>query len=84
MSEESKQALSDEELQVIVSYLLFSNGPGHIVLEDLKAVFRDFRNDVFNEELAEIPHPYREYVKHGCRLVVERIQDTMKYAEEIQ
>jgi hypothetical protein len=82
--EENEQppAMADEERKLLGSYLIFANGAGWEVYEDLLFTFRDFKSDTLNEELQEIPHPYREYVKMGARMVMDRITDTMKLAEE--
>ena len=73
--------LSDEEVETLRSYMVFSNGDGLKVYKDLMYTFSEFGSDAFNEELEEIPHPYREYVKAGCRLVMKKISDVTKLAE---
>lgn len=78
----TEPVITDEEKKLLSSYLIFANGDGWQVYEDLLYTFRDFKSDALNEELEEIPHPYREYVKMGARLVMDKITDTMKLAQE--
>ena len=72
--------MSDEEVEMLRAYMVFSNGDGLKVFEDLMYTFNEFSSDAFNEELEEIPHPYREYVKAGCRLVMKKISTVTKLA----
>jgi hypothetical protein len=74
--------LSDKEKDIIRAYMVFSNGDGLTVLEDLMYTFYDMKSAPFNEELQEIPHPYQEYVVKGCRMVMSKIMDMRKIAEE--
>lgn len=80
---DEKQELSDDEIEAIRAYMVFSNGEGLKVFEDLMYTFYD-SSDSLNEELQEIPHPYREYVVKGCRMVMSKIRDMNKIAEEIR
>lgn len=82
MDENGKIELTDEERKLVNSYLIFDNGDGYEVLKDLCFTFRDFKSDTLNEELSEIPHPYREYVKMGCRLVMDKIDTVRQLAKE--
>ena len=86
MTEENQQAspldqMNDEEVEMLRAYQVFSNGDGLKVFEDLMYTFNEFNSDTLNEELEEIPHPYREYVKAGCRLVMKKISEVTKLAE---
>lgn len=71
-----------EEYEVLRKYLIFTAGDGLDVYNDLMSVFYDF--EVEMPELEEIPHPYREYVKHGCRMVMQKIRNASLLAEEIR
>ena len=51
MSDDTEVKLSEEDAQALKRYMIFSNGDGYMVLEDLKHVFRQFKSDEFNEEL---------------------------------
>ena len=73
--------LDQEEAELIRAYMLFSNGDGLRVYNDLMETFYFFESEPFNEELSEIPDPYREYVKAGCRMVMDKIKLINKLAE---
>ena len=73
--------LDQEEQEIIRAYMLFSNGDGLRVYEDLMETFYYFESESFNEELDDIPDPYREYVKAGCRKVMDKIKLINKLAE---
>jgi len=84
--EEKEQTLdiSQEDAQIMQAYLTFVNGDGLKVYNDLMQTFYYFESDGFNEELQDIPDPYREYVKAGCRLVMDKIRLITKTAEELK
>lgn len=81
---ESPLGIDEETLRILNAYAIFSNGDGLTVFEDLMAVFYFFESAEFNEELAEIPDPYREYVKAGCRKVMDKILLATKTAEQLR
>ena len=76
--------MSKEEREVFNAYLLFTNGDGLKVFNDLMETFYYFQSEGTNEELMEIPDPYREYVKAGCRMVMDQIKLIVKTAEEVR
>lgn len=80
--DEREDGLSVEQLRLLDNYRLFTNGGGLEVFEDLKATFYDLHSDGMNEELSEIPHPYREYTIKGMRMVIQKIMDTIQIAEK--
>lgn len=76
--------MSKEEREVFNAYLLFTNGDGLKVFNDLMETFYYFQSEGTNEELMEIPDPYREYVKKGCRMVMDNIRLITKTTEELK
>lgn len=78
---EQEDGMDEETQHLLDEYLVFKNGAGFNVYTDIMETFHELHNDVINEELAEIPHPYREYVIKGMRMVTQRIKDTIKLAE---
>jgi len=81
--DEIASLMSPEEKDLLQSYLLFKNGSGYLVYEDLRRTFKELENESVLEELEEIPHPYRAYVERGMAMVIRKIDLTMKLAEEI-
>ena len=71
---EPTMGLTKDEMELMLAYLVFANGDGLKVYNDLMETFYYFESDGFNEELDDIPDPYREYVKAGCRKVMDKIR----------
>ncbi len=68
--------------QLLNGYYDIVNDSGRDVYEHMLETFV-LESDPDNEEfLSEIPHPYREYVRKGQRMVVEHMRLCAMAAEE--
>ncbi len=81
---ESPLDISEEDAEVLRAYRIFENGDGLKIYNDLMETFYFFESEGTNETINEIPDPYREYVKAGCRMVMDQIKLATKIAEAIK
>lgn len=67
--------MDDATRNVLMAYHdVVNSGSGRIVMADLQSSFVDRQNEALAEELAEIPHPFREYVYRGLTMAVQKIE----------
>jgi len=64
-------------------YSFVNDYPNNLVFKELKERFHDRILDA-DEALEDIPHPYRQYVVLGQRMVLETIIEAAKVAPEIK
>ena len=69
--------LTEKQIRTLLSY----SGINDLVIDDLKESFVFYLVD--DEDLNEIPHPYREYYKAGQRSVVQKVIYLKETAKDI-
>lgn len=75
--------MNEEEQSIFKAYeITFKRKEGKLVLMDLEAAYLDGMNSDVNEQIADIPHPYNEYVLKGMRIVIQNIKAAMELAKE--
>ena len=71
--------MNKEEQSIFKAYeMTFKRKEGQLVLMDLEAAYLNDMNPDVKNMLADIPHPYQEYVLKGMRIVVQNIKAAME------
>jgi len=75
--------MDTEEKAIFKAYeMTFNRKEGKLVLMDLEAAYLDSHNPDVLAQLEDIPHPYKEYVLKGTRLVVRNIKAAMELSKQ--
>lgn len=80
MTPEEKEVL-ENNLEKLRFYLILTEPNGQAIVEDLEHCFEYHRDELVNEELSEIPHPFRAYAIMGQQMVVRRIKEAIELAK---
>jgi hypothetical protein len=75
---------AERERELIAAYeTVFLCPEGDIVIDDLRRALDVFGSDsdIYDETLAEIPHPYRAYVELGLQKAWRRISAMYEYVK---
>lgn len=74
--------MDSEQKAVLKAYKdTFLRKEGQLVLMDLEDAYLNELNPDVDIMLQEIPHPYREYVHKGMKIVVQNIKAAMDLAD---
>lgn len=75
--------MDEEQKAIFQAYKnTFTRKEGQLVFDDLVAAYHERVNPDLEDELEDIPHPFRAYVVMGQRSVVLAIKDAIKQADQ--
>lgn len=75
--------MDEEQKAIFTAYKnTFTRKEGLLVMDDLEAAYHERVNPDLEDELEDIPHPFRAYVVMGQRSVILAIKDAIKQADQ--